>query len=174
MELSSTWSKMDPQLTGSTLTSWVALRTRRRLRFSWYKPEKNYRLQIKNSDFSRPRFMASTLGSAFRRFCVQSTGPLWSLETVNITMIVVFIQKWFKLYLGHGFYVKWAGTDVRGFVSSREAAKFCPELLIKFYQSRITWNDKEELAVKLRVWALDLKVKLLKPTNPYLITYFLL
>ena len=61
-----------------------------------------------------------------------------------------------------------------GFVSSREAAKFCPELLIKFYQSRITWNDKEELAVKLRVWALDLKVKLLKPTNPYLITYFLL
>ena len=64
------------------------------------------------------------------------------------------------MFQGHGFFVKWAGKDERGYVSSREAAEFCPELLIKFYQSRITWNDEEEVAVKLRDWALDFKVKL--------------
>ena len=75
-------------------------------------------------------------------------------------MTVVFIQKLLKLFLGHGFYVKWAGTKERGYVSSREAAEFCPQVLIKFYQSRLTMNDKDEAAVKLRVKALDFKVKL--------------
>ena len=66
------------------------------------------------------------------------------------------------MYLGHGFYVKWAGVETRGFVSSREAKEYCPELVIKFYQSRATWNDKKEVVVNLQAWALDLKVKLLK------------
>ena len=69
------------------------------------------------------------------------------------------------MYLGHGFYVKWAGVETRGFVSSREAKEYCPELVIKFYQSRATWNDKKEVVVNLQVWALDLKVKLLKTCN---------
>ena len=67
--------------------------------------------------------------------------------------------------LGHGFYVQWEGTPERGYVCSREANEFCPELVIKFYQSRLTWNDKKEVTVKLQVWALDLKVKLLKTNN---------
>ena len=69
------------------------------------------------------------------------------------------------MYLGHGFYVKWAGVETRGFVSSREANEYCPELVIEFYQSRATWNDKKEVAVKLQAWTLDLKVKLLKACN---------
>ena len=70
--------------------------------------------------------------------------------------------------LGHGFYVKWAGTDERGYVCAREANEFCPQLVIKFYQSRLTWNDEKEVAVKLGsigVWALNLEVKLLKTRN---------
>ena len=60
--------------------------------------------------------------------------------------------------------VKWAGTAERGFISSREANEFCPQLVIQFYQSRLTWNDKE-VAVNLPALALDLKVKLLKTSN---------
>ena len=56
--------------------------------------------------------------------------------------------------------MKWAGTNERGYVSSREAAEFCPQILIKFYQSNLTRNDNDEAAVKLRDWALDFKVKL--------------
>ena len=69
--------------------------------------------------------------------------------------------------LGHGFYVKFYGTNERGYVCAREANEFCPQLVIKFYQSRLTWNDKKEVevAVKLRVSALDLKVTLLKTNN---------
>ena len=67
--------------------------------------------------------------------------------------------------LGHGFYVKFYGTDERGYVCAREANEFCPQLVIKFYQSRLTWNDKKEVAVKLRVLALNLKVKLSKSNN---------
>ena len=61
--------------------------------------------------------------------------------------------------------VKWAGTEERGFVSSREAKEYCPQLVIKFYQSRVSWNDKKDVTVNLLYWPLDLKVKLLKTSN---------
>lgn len=75
------------------------------------------------------------------------------------------------MYLGHGFYVKWRGTEERGFVSSRDANEHCPQLVIKFYQSKLTWNDNADVTVNLLAWALDLKVKLLKTSN-YVVEIF--
>lgn len=113
-------------------------------------------------------------GLRWRRSCVQS-GPL--LAMVNNTMNVVFIETLIKFDLEHGFLVKWAGTDVEGVVSSSQAKEECPQKLIAFYESRLTFYDIEDLADAKIVTAMilsdiildiireDTEVDVLKYTN---------
>lgn len=118
--------------------------------------------------------MGLRLGLRWRRSCVQS-GPL--LERVNITMNVT--EKLIKFYLEHGFLVKWAGTDVEGLVSSSQAKEECPQQLIAFYESRLTFYDIKNLTDAETVTAMilsdiisdvireGLEVNVLKYTNLY-------
>ena len=72
------------------------------------------------------------------------------VTTGHLFKTVLHFWNHVPFYLGHGFYVKWAGTDIKGYVPAREANEMFPQKVIKFYESKICFWDKYPFVMDLK------------------------